>query len=118
MKENCEKINSYVQQILYAIKSIDPKIVILFGSIAKGNVEEDSDIDLLVVLNEKDIPLNYDEKLEMKLKIRQLIRKVNKKVSIDLLVYTLPEYEEFIKNRSSFSKEILETGKVLYEQAG
>jgi len=76
----------------------------------------DSDLDLLVVLDVDRVPHNYDEKIKMKLAVRRAIRDINKEVAIDLLIYTIPEYEEFIKSDSSFSKEIKETGKIIYEK--
>ncbi len=114
---NETKFDKYLTRILKALKKIDPRIIIVFGSYSKGTIDEDSDLDLLVVLNSNRVPKDYDEKLEMKLQIRKLIRNINKKIAIDLLVYTIPEYEEFIKCSSSLSKEIMETGKILYEKA-
>lgn len=110
-------MEKYLNQILEALKKIKPKIIIVFGSYCNGSINEDSDLDLLVVLDERKIPKNYDEKIELKLKIRKLIREINKKIPIDLLIYTIPEYEEFIKSNSSFSKEIMKSGKILYEKA-
>jgi len=112
-----ENFDVYLKQILKSLKRINPKIVIVFGSYINGRIDEDSDIDLLIVLDEKKVPKSYDEKLDMKLKIRKLIRGINRKIAIDLLVYTIPEYEEFMKSGSSFSREIRETGKILYEKA-
>ncbi len=107
----------YLNQILASLKTIDPKLVMIFGSFSKGIINENSDLDLLVVLNQTEIPKNYDEKLEMKLMIRKLIRDINKKIPIDLIVYTIPEYEAFRKGHSSFSKEVMKTGKIIYEKA-
>jgi len=106
----------YIDEILEKMKTVDPKIII-FGSYANGNITEDSDLDLLVVLDIDRVPSTYDEKIEMKLKIKKAIREINKEIAIDLLVYTIPEYEEFMKNGSSFSKELKETGKIIYEKA-
>ena len=36
---------SYIDQLLEALKQADPYRVILFGSCAKGNTNENSDID-------------------------------------------------------------------------
>jgi len=107
---------NYVDDILEKLNSINPKIVIVFGSYANNDLTEDSDLDLLIVLDDNRIPKSYDEKLEMKLKIRKIIREINREIAIDLLVYTIPEYEEFIKSSSSFSKEIKENGKIIYEK--
>ncbi len=92
--------------------------VILFGSYARAKTHEDSDIDLLVVLDEDFVPKNYDGWLTLKVRIRKALREVNNEVTIDLLVYTKPQYEMLRTNMNSFQKEIHETGKVLYEKAG
>ena len=107
----------YIIEILKALRKIQPKIVMVFGSYINKTLNENSDLDLLIVLDENRIPASYDEKIEMKLKIRKAIREINRKVAIDILVFTLHEYEEFMRSESSFSKEIRETGKVVYEKA-
>ena len=115
--ETTNKYNSYLKKILNNLKTINPKVVIVFGSYATNEMESDSDLDLLIVLDEDKIPSSYDEKLEMKLKVRKAIREINKEISIDLLIYTIPEYNAFLADNSSFSKELQETGKVVYEKA-
>ncbi|RKX81688.1 MAG: hypothetical protein DRP57_11545 [Spirochaetes bacterium] len=109
--------NKYLDKIIKKIEAVDPRIVIIFGSYIKNKLSEDSDLDLLVVLDIDRIPSSYDEKIKMKLKVRKSISEINRNVAIDLLVYTIPEYEELIKSDSSFSKELKETGKIIYEKA-
>ena len=91
--------------------------VILFGSYANDKADEESDIDLLIVLDENTLPKKYDEWLEIKMRVRRILREINKKVAIDLLVYTRPQYELLRKEMNSFQKEIHESGKILYEKA-
>ncbi len=115
--EREKKYSDYLNRILFELKTINAKLIIVFGSFAGNNLTHDSDLDLLVVLDEDKIPASYDEKLEMKLRVRKAIRKINKEIAIDLLVYTIPEYKAFIESKSSFSKELKETGKIVYEKA-
>ncbi len=107
----------YTHSIIERLKEINISKVLLFGSCASGTPHEDSDIDLLVVLDEDVVPADYDEWLEIKMKVRRLLRDINNKVAIDLLVYTKPQYEIIQKEMNSFQKEIHETGKILYEKA-
>lgn len=107
----------YIRKILKRLETVNPKLVIVFGSYANKNLTEDSDLDLLIVLDENKVPSSYDEKIKMKLKVRKAIRELNREIAIDLLIYTIPEYEEFINSGSSFSKEIKETGKIIYEMS-
>jgi len=112
-----KEIEQYVPLILERLRKLNPLKIIIFGSYATGIMEEDSDLDILIVLNEDIVPSTYDEKLELKLKVRKLLRDINQNIPIDILVYTRPEYEEFVKQKSSFSQEIENTGKILYEAA-
>jgi predicted nucleotidyltransferase len=107
----------YIQQIKIALKSIDPYKIILFGSVVTGNLHEDSDIDIIVVLNNETIPQTYNEKMELKLSVRKALREINKLVPIDSLTYTKKEYDLILKNKNSFFKEIDCIGKTIYERA-
>lgn len=107
----------YLPEIVKNIREADPYKIILFGSYAGDTFSEDSDIDLLVVLNSLGIAKNYDEKMRNKLLVRRKIYNLSKKIPIDLLVYTKGEYDIIQKNKNSFCNEIKKTGKVLYEKA-
>jgi uncharacterized protein len=115
--ETVGEINYYLNEIQNRLHTMNVKKILLFGSSATGNVHEDSDIDLLVVLDEEYIPQNYDEWMEVKLKVRTILRDINEKIAIDLLVYTSAQYELLLRNMNSFQREIHKNGKVLYEKA-
>ncbi len=94
-------------------KKVSPKKLhklILFGSHAYGNPNESSDIDLLVVLNSTEMPLNYKERSSNYLEINRLLRDINKKVSMDLMVMTKAQWEKFIELDSGFYREIKSKG--------
>lgn len=105
----------YIQQLKESLKELNPYLIMLFGSYAWGTPHKDSDIDLLVVTNDDFMPENYDEKLTLSLKVKRQIFEINKQVAIDLIVYTRPMYQRFIELQSSFSREILSKGIILYE---
>ena len=107
--------NKYIQQINKKIQALNPYLVLLFGSYAYGSPDENSDIDLLVVTNDNFIPQNFQEKTEIYLKIKQQISEINKHVAVDLIVYTIPMYNKFRELNSSFAREIINKGKILYE---
>jgi len=109
--------NLYIDKIMEKLLELNIYKVILFGSYAEGKADSESDIDLLIVLDEDTLPDNYDQWLEIKMRVRRSLREINKKVAIDLLVYTRPQYEIIQKEMNSFQKEIHETGKILYEKA-
>lgn len=112
--ENMERI---LEEITRRLKELDPYKIILFGSLSKQNNDEESDIDLLVILNNDKITKNYKEKMEKKLLVRNLIWDLSKEIPIDLLVYTKREFEIIMENKNSFFKELEKTGKTIYEKA-
>jgi uncharacterized protein len=91
--------------------------VILFGSFASGKPDRDSDIDLLVVVEDDFLPRNYQESMELYLKVSSVLRDVKRNIPIDLIVHTKPMHERFLRLGSMFSKEILKWGEVLYERS-
>mgnify|MGYP006300077413 CR=1 FL=1 len=106
----------YLPEIIENLKQIDPYKIILFGSYANGVFSEDSDLDLVVILDSQKIARNYDEKMRNKLLVRRNIYELSKKVPVDLVVYTKGEYDIISENRTSFYNEIENSGKVLYEK--
>jgi len=103
-----------IEEIVIRIKnSVKPVRIILFGSYASGNIKEDSDVDILVVIDTDKEPQNYEERSENYLKISRELKDIQKKIAIDLLVYTQKEFEKFKSMGSMFSKHILKTGKDL-----
>lgn len=107
--------DTYLPLIVEKLKAIQPYKVILFGSYAYGAPTKDSDIDLLVVLDVEKMPESFQENMDNKLLVRNTLRELNTKVSIDLIVHTKPMYKKFNELGSMFSREILQKGKILYE---
>ena len=84
--------------------------VVLFGSVARGNVTLDSDIDLLVLVrHEKDLS-----------KVRRKLHKETYPISlasntpITLIVMSREQFSTLARNRYSFINEILKEGLQLY----
>lgn len=107
--------NIYIQQLKENLRELNPYLVLLFGSYAYGTPHKDSDIDLLVVTNDKFIPQTFKERTNLYVAVSEHILNISKQVPVDLIVYTLPMYKQFIEIGSSFSKEILSKGIVIYE---
>ena len=106
-------IENIQNEILNALKPLHLDKVILFGSYAYGTPHKNSDIDLYIVTNDEYIPQSYKEKRALVWKVSQKILDIRKRYAIDLLVHTKKMHEKFIELQSSFSKEILEKGRVL-----
>jgi uncharacterized protein len=101
-----EKISEIVNKIALGYQ---PEKIILFGSYATGNPNENSDLDLLVI-KDTDVP-----RPQRAVQVRKMIYGVM--VPIDLIVYTPKEIDESRGNKYGFVFEVLNTGKTLYERA-
>lgn len=89
--------------------------IILFGSTARGEESEQSDIDLIVVAPVNNIPSNFREKMDLYLSYNQYVKPFREQIPIDIMVYTRAGYRKFLDMDSMFAREIQEKGKVLYE---
>jgi len=107
---------SAMHEIISNLRTIDPFRIVLFGSYALEMEESESDIDLLVILDSEDIPQTYEQRMQGRLRVRKILQAINKRVPIDLIVYTRGEYEFLQKHGSSFLREIENSGKTLYEK--
>ena len=103
----------YINIISKKIKTIKPYKAFIFGSHAYGSPDEESDIDIIVILNKTGFPKDYNEKMENHRIIRKLLRDINKDVALDIIVYTIDEWNKFISINSSFSRLILEKGRAI-----
>ena len=96
-----------ISEIVKRIKSnLDVKDIILFGSHAYGNPNENSDVDLIVILNEKGISKSFNERIKRKIKVSKLISDIRRHVPVDLLVFTLDEWNYSVKQDGCFINEV------------
>jgi uncharacterized protein len=97
------ELNAELERILSRLKN-DPSVrkVLLFGSLARGDARDHSDIDMIVV---KDTQLRFLDRLDEFYD--------DAREAMDILVYTPQEFEE-MKERP-FVKRALREGKMLYE---
>ncbi len=100
------KIDEVVTTIANAIK---PKRIILFGSYASGQADEESDLDLLVVVDDTRTP-PYKRARAIRKHLWGIIDTPK-----DIVVYTEKELKEWEGVKSSFISDILEYGKIVYE---
>ena len=88
--------------------SINPDKIILFGSYANGNFNNDSDLDIIVV-KQTELPRH-----KRALEIRKLFYGLL--VPMDFKVYTPEEFDKDQNNKYSFLYSVLKDCKVLYER--
>lgn len=90
------------------VRELQPEKIILFGSYAGGTPTEDSDVDLLVVMD------TTAPRRARSWAVSRLL--IPRPFPVDIIVRTPGEIEEALKKGDFFIKEILTTGKVLYER--
>ena len=86
-------MENYIDLLIEALKQSDPYRIILFGSCARDMATENSDIDMVVILDNNDVAKTYQERLNKKLYINRLVRDINYKVPLDIMVYSKAEYK-------------------------
>jgi predicted nucleotidyltransferase len=106
----------YIPLIVAALRAINPYKIYLFGSVARGDVTEDSDIDIAVILDSERIHKTYSEKIKTRVQVRKLIMDISYQVPIDILVYSRPEYLKLREINPWFVQEIEEKGEIIYEK--
>ncbi len=85
-----------------------PKMIILFGSYARGDYGPDSDLDLLVILD--GIASTRAESNRLRRVLRGLL------APIDILVATPEQIERHRRTIGLIYRPALEEGKVIYER--
>lgn len=88
-------------------RQFQPKRVVLFGSYARGKATEDSDVDILVIMDH-DKPRNVDQAIAIRLQ-------TDTPFPMDLLVKRPAEVADRLAMNDTFIRSVLEQGKVLYE---
>jgi len=97
-------INEVVKRL---VKTYDPLEIYLFGSYAWGHPTEESDLDVLVIVDKT-------EQSPYERPIRGHLALVGMMISKDLKVYTKDEFFRRSKDKSSLSYKIKHEGKHLY----
>lgn len=101
-----------IKQEIVSRLSTNPNVseIILFGSYAWGQPNKDSDVDLLIILNQEGLLNSYMAKLMKRAEISDILEDIEKNIPIDILVYTREEWEKVLSLGSSFSKKIISQG--------
>jgi len=99
---NKEKVLEIIRNsLLQLLKVLPVKLVVLFGSYAKGNFTVFSDVDLLVVYDD---PIREDA--------YKIVKKTIRLKSLEPHVYSLSEYKQIEKTIA----KMIENGVVVYKE--
>ncbi len=102
------KLDCELERVVSRIKDLGVQKIILFGSLAKGQISFSSDIDLIVI---KETDKRFIKRL------KEVYSHVKPKTAVDILVYTPQEYR-YLLMENEFIKDISKKGTVIYEQKG
>ncbi|RJQ80690.1 MAG: nucleotidyltransferase domain-containing protein [Desulfobacteraceae bacterium] len=95
------------KEIVRTFLPVNPQKIILFGSYARGDADQYSDIDIIIV---------YSTKKRFLDRLAELYAKWEIKRPADILAYTPEEFDSMLKD-SSFLEEAVGTGRIIYENA-
>jgi predicted nucleotidyltransferase len=90
------------------VQAAAPERIVLFGSYATGHASEESDVDFLVIANDR------RPRPRRSTALYGLLRDYH--IGKDILVYTPEEVEEYRGLRGSLVNQALSEGIVLYEK--
>ena len=100
--------SSKLGRVVDSLMAYEPEKIILFGSVARGDDDEYSDIDLIIV---KETETRF---IQRQVDATML---VPGDISVDIFVYTPKEFQKMIEDNSSFIERVLADGIILYENA-
>lgn len=101
-------LHELLREVAVSIKSVHPdSTVILFGSFARGEQNDDSDLDICVLVPE----ITY-RRADMAVNAACSIRR-GFPLPIDVLLYTYDEFEKYSQSRSRLQYIIKNEGVIL-----
>lgn len=100
-----EEISKYADML---VGRFAPERVVLFGSYARGNPREDSDVDLLVIMD-------HDKRKDVEQAIAIDVE-LPRKFPLDLIVRRPTEVKKRLAMGDTFIGTILGEGRVLHER--
>lgn len=103
-QEIFERIEKYKNKLIQELK---PEKNILFGSLARGDFNEGSDVNLIVISAWQE---DFLDRIKVLLDMNQF------GLPLELIGYTEEELEKMSAEGNRFITEIIATGKVLYSQ--
>ncbi len=101
--------NRKLNLLVKSLKNYNPEKIILFGSAARKETDEYSDLDLVII------------KKTDKQFLQRLVEVVDfvplHSPPVDLLVYTPEEFERMKEDDNPFIEQVVKDGKVIYEKS-
>ncbi len=105
-----ENVTQIYENIIQTLVRYGAEKIFVFGSSITGEVNRDSDLDLLVVCQSP--PKCTHPRFE----VRRAISQVQKSLPVDLLVISPERYREHLKKPFGVYESIFKEGIVVYER--
>ena len=99
--------NPVVEKVVNCLLAYEPEKIILFGSAARGDQDEYSDIDLILI---KKTDQRFFQRLADAGSLIPL------ELAVDLFVYTPQEFQLMVENENPFIEQALKDGITVYEK--
>ena len=110
-----EKLENCLVQLFHINKKI--KGIILFGSLAKVTAiysdEKVSDIDLIIIFKDNELPKDHNKRTNLQTKLMDLTE-----LGIDSLWMTESEFKNLVQIKADIILDALDKGIILYESNG
>lgn len=110
MTKNKEAKRLILEMVEKIIASYQPLKIILFGSYAYGEPDQDSDIDLFIIKDTTERPI------DRRVNVRRIVSDKRRRIPFEPIVITQKELEKRIRIGDQFIEEILTKGETLYEK--
>ena len=99
------RLPDFLNELCRRLVAIGAQRIYLFGSYARGEADEDSDVDLVVI---QDTLLPFFDRL------RAAWACIDPEWPVELLVYTPAEFETMQREGNAFAETVAEEGVALY----
>lgn len=100
-----EQIQVELEQIVKDLLPYHPEKIILFGSIARGDYHEFSDVDLLIVKNTDKRFID---------RIGEVYELLHTRMPVEPFVYSEDELNTMLNNKNGFIENVMKEGIILY----
>ncbi|MGB9722677.1 MAG: nucleotidyltransferase domain-containing protein [Chloroflexia bacterium] len=104
-EERQRALERALSDVVAQLRALGARKVILFGSLARGDIGPHSDLDLIVIL-----PPTHSGRVWM----QRIYAEVDRRMAGDILAYTEDEFREVLEH-STFLRRAVREGKVVYE---
>ena len=96
------------KDIVSLYKKLNPAKIVLFGSWGRGEADQYSDVDIIII---------YETKKRFLDRLKELYLMWNIPIAFDILAYTPEEFDKMLKEKNSFIERINREGEVIYERS-